>query len=199
MSSTMAIPISSPLKAPLFRDTSEEVPNDQDQPIKQDFLQGSASKQQNNDSQVQHKDLAREETKQKEANTYILEKNYHLITFSPFYFIHCLRRESQLNTVLSITFWSKRDHAFSTHRTNEGLAMKANIDQTFSMGKGLVNWGGAIFQYIFHSICNILLRGMGGVRRSPILLKNIILGERYLFQRLYVGRAPDRRVRVQNN
>ena len=52
----------------------------------------------------QHKDFAREETKQKEANTYILEKNYHLVIFSPFDFIHCIRRESKLNTVLSIRY-----------------------------------------------------------------------------------------------
>ena len=47
----------------------------------------------------QHKDFAREETNQKEANTYIVKKNCHFVTFSPFNFIHCLRRKSKLNTV----------------------------------------------------------------------------------------------------
>ena len=42
--------------------------------------------------------------KLKEANKYNLERDYHFVTFSPFNFIHCVRRESKLKTVLSITF-----------------------------------------------------------------------------------------------
>ena len=99
----------------------------------------------------QHKDFAREEMGQKETNTHNLEKNYHFVTFSPSNLIHSLSRESKLNTVLSITFCVKEDHALRTHRISEGLSdgvcsptASWTIDQTFSIGERSGELGGPV-------------------------------------------------------